>query len=51
MTKIEALKACVWLEGFIEFGDRQNIFEHLEALKRVREIQKLLAALPDEAEG
>ncbi|WP_164918912.1 hypothetical protein [Caproiciproducens sp. NJN-50] len=50
MTKLEALKACVWLECIVESGNRSNIFEREEAIKKIRGIQSMLARLPDEAE-
>jgi hypothetical protein len=47
MTKIEALKTCVWLECFaMDYSPSQD--EFTEAIRRLTEPQKYFSKLPND---
>jgi hypothetical protein len=47
MTKLDALKNCVWLECFA-INHSSNKEEFSEAIKRLAEIQKYIGKLPND---
>lgn len=46
MTKLEALKTCVWLECFAI--DHSHGMEFYEAIRKISELQKYIGKLPDD---
>lgn len=46
MTKIEALKDCVWLECFAI--DHSHGADYLEAIQKIRDLKTLIRSLPDD---
>jgi len=45
MNKLEALKICVWMECFAI--DNSHGLDYFEAIKKISELQKFIASLPD----
>ena len=46
MTKLEALKTCVWLECFLT--DHSYVPEVFDVTEKMRDLQKYIASLPND---